>query len=122
MLRGEETVERARTKTAGSKGEDVQLIYPDHKLVIWSELQIWSGVCPRGKNHFTVVAVAPCVDGSRRATRVVKKSAGNLEILTELDKYTASCHRRTVERLKHCTVCECSQLSIIAQVVMVAAD
>ena len=79
MLRGEETVERARTTTAGSTGEDVQLIYPDHKLVIWSELQIWSGVCPRGKNHFTVVAVAPCVDGSRRATRVVKKSAENLD-------------------------------------------
>ena len=50
MLRGEETVERARTKTAGSTGEDVQLIYPDHKLVIWSELQIWIGARPRRRS------------------------------------------------------------------------
>ena len=38
------------------------------------------GVRPRGKNHYMFVAVAPCVDGSRRST-----SAESTEILIEVD-------------------------------------
>ena len=43
ILRGEETVEGARTKTAQSIELNVQRMYPDHNLVIWSEVHMWVG-------------------------------------------------------------------------------
>ena len=85
IFRGEETATGAQTSVLRPYGYDVQQtnIKSDH--VVWAELQVWVALPARGKFDITVCSLAPSMDGSRRAVRVIKISEDNFGVRTFMD-------------------------------------
>ena len=84
VFRGDELLEGARTKKVKSFGTDQQWIYLEDHHVNWTELQVWIGVPLHQRAEIGLFTCAPCFDGSRRCTRLIKTGAWNAEGL----KYT----------------------------------
>jgi len=74
IFRGRETAEGAQKVVTRSMGSDQQRIYTKDDMVVWDELQVWTGVPIQVSDCIGVYHSAVYDDGSRRPTRLIKVS------------------------------------------------
>ena len=77
VFRGDELLEGLRSKKVKSFGYDHQWICVEDHSVNWTEFQVWIGVPLPEKAEVGLFACAPCFDGSRRCTRLIKAGMWN---------------------------------------------